>query len=67
MLDKHHRASRMYNISAAIAFVGGAHAHGAIKAFDGVGMLVEQAAEAFLIWRNVHPDTNAVIRNLRKS
>lgn len=40
--------------------------HNAVKVLDGLGMLVEQAAESFYIWRNVKPETKTVIEKLRK-
>ncbi len=49
------------------AFVLWARAHGAAGAVDGLGMLVEQAAESFLRWRGVRPDTAPVIEALRST
>lgn len=47
------------------AFVRWARDAGAAAAADGLGMLVEQAAESFRIWRGILPETDPVIRKLR--
>lgn len=54
----------MYSVKPT-AFVAWGRARGAAQALDGLGMLVEQAAEAFLIWRGVRPDTAPVLAQLR--
>ncbi len=46
-------------------FMAFARARGA-RVADGLGMLVEQAAEAFHVWRGVRPETAPVIAQLRK-
>lgn len=50
----------MYS-AADTSFVAWAKAHGAGIVLDGLGMLVEQAAESFFIWRGVRPETGSVI------
>lgn len=49
----------------ATAFVLAARAAGAGLATDGLGMVVEQGAECFYLWRGVRPDTAPVIAALR--
>ncbi len=48
------------------AFNQWAMSHGAHRAIDGLGMLVGQAAESFIVWRDVHPDTSQVLNELRR-
>lgn len=49
------------------AFQVWAREHGAVQSLDGLGMLVEQAAESFFLWRGVRPKTSAVIEQLRSA
>jgi shikimate dehydrogenase len=51
--------------AAAVPFLRWAEAQGA-AARDGLGMLVEQAAEAYSIWFGIRPDTPAVLAALRQ-
>ncbi|MGK0297822.1 MAG: shikimate dehydrogenase [Gammaproteobacteria bacterium] len=54
----------VYGIAETV-FVSWSKSLGAKVALDGLGMLVEQAAESFYIWRGIRPDTVPVIEMLR--
>ena len=47
-------------------FLRWAQRNGAAHATDGLGMLVEQAAESFLLWRGMRPQTGVVLERLRR-
>ena len=57
-----------YDINYALGatpFVEWAREHKAFSAHDGLGMLVEQAAESFYYWHKVRPQTKGVVKRLR--
>lgn len=56
----------VYNRLEATAFVQWALKRGVTAAYDGLGMLVEQASESFFIWRGVRTDSRKVIQSLRQ-
>jgi shikimate dehydrogenase len=49
----------------AVPFCSWAREQRAARAVDGLGMLVEQAAEAFRLFHGVRPDSTAVLHSLR--
>lgn len=51
----------------AVPFCAWAREHGAVRAVDGLGMLVEQAAEAFALFHGVRPSSGPVLGELRAS
>jgi shikimate dehydrogenase len=48
-------------------FLATARKQGAARLADGLGMLVEQAAESFFLWRGVRPPTAPVLAQLRSA
>jgi shikimate dehydrogenase len=62
------RRALCYDLSygaAAFAFLAWARAARAGQAIDGLGMLIEQAAESFAIWHGIRPETDTVYAELR--
>lgn len=55
-----------YKLGGPTSFVTWGIAQGARASLDGLGMLVEQAAEAFYLWRGIRPDTRSVIPQLKE-
>ncbi|MFT5717585.1 MAG: shikimate dehydrogenase [Oleiphilaceae bacterium] len=62
--DKTVAYDMMYSKDATV-FNAWAEQCGAEKTMDGLGMLVEQAAEAFYLWRGVRPETLEVMARIR--
>jgi shikimate dehydrogenase len=62
------RAGLCYDLGYAhgtTGFLQWAREQGVARCCDGAGMLVEQAAESFLLWRDVRPQTASVLAALR--
>ncbi|MGL5947494.1 MAG: shikimate dehydrogenase [Aeromonas sp.] len=65
-----HAHTALYDLSYAAGptpFLAWGQAHGARVSLDGLGMLVEQAAEAFMLWRGLRPGTAQVLRELKRN
>lgn len=67
LIDEQSLCYDMMYASEPTAFVRYCVERHAAQSIDGLGMLVEQAAESFRLWRNVMPDTKPVINSLRNA
>ena len=56
----------MYQTDAPTAFMQWALQQGATQVYDGLGMLVEQAAQSFQVWFGEQPKTKLVIEHLKR-
>ena len=57
----------VYAAGGTTPFLDRARECGALLTADGLGMLVEQAAESFFLWRGLRPDTQPVLELLRSA
>ncbi|MDH5472893.1 MAG: shikimate dehydrogenase [Gammaproteobacteria bacterium] len=65
LLNKHATIYDMMYGAKPTVFMEWGQQQGAEQCFDGLGMLVEQAAESFFIWRKIRPVTADVITKVR--
>ena len=64
VIAEHGVAYDMFYSDAPTVFLDWARTHGAATCIDGWGMMVEQAAESFFVWRGVRPDTAALLKRV---
>lgn len=66
VVNRQTRCYDMFYQTGATPFLAWAQQQGATEFTDGLGMLVAQAAHAFLLWHGVMPEIEPVLRQLRR-